>query len=65
MNLRDIKHHECPIDEKEGTLLVDFDTESVPVMDENGNYLYYCDNDGGHTFAVEEDRNSYSSRWRK
>ena len=53
MDLRDIKYHSCPIDEEDGILLVDLETESVPEMDEDGNYLYYCNE--GHTFAVDED----------
>lgn len=64
MDLRDIKYQSCPIDDETGTLMVDFETESVPAMDENGNYLYYCES-GGHTFSVEEDKSSYYSSWKR
>ena len=63
MDLRNIKHHPCPLDEDEGTLLVDMETESVPEMDEDGNYLYYCNS--GHTFAVDEDESDYYPSWRR
>lgn len=63
MDLRDIKHHSCPIDDQDGTLMVDYETESLPAVDEEGNYLYYCDT--GHTFSVDKDESSYYPSWRK
>ena len=52
MNLWPFKHETCPIDEEDAILLVDVETESVPLTDEDGNLLYYC-LEGEHTFAVE------------
>jgi hypothetical protein len=63
MNLRDIKYHSCPIDEEDGILLVDMETESVPEMDEDGNYLYYCNE--GHTFTVDDEESNYYSSWKR
>lgn len=63
MDLRDIKHHTCPIDDNDGILLVDMETESVPEMDEDGNYLYYCHS--GHTFSVEEESSNYYPSWKR
>jgi hypothetical protein len=63
MKIHDIKHHDCPWDNEEGTLLVDLDTESMPVTDEDGNVLYYCEN--GHTFAVDDDKSDYYSNWKR
>jgi hypothetical protein len=63
MGLRDIKYHSCPDDDEDGTLLVDFETESLPVMDEDGNYVYYCPE--GHTFSVDEETSDYYSSWKR
>lgn len=63
MDLRDIKYHSCPIDDEDGTLVVDFETESMPEMDEDGNYLYYCNS--GHTFTVDDEDSNYYSSWRR
>lgn len=52
MNLWPFKHETCPIDEEDAILLVDVETESVPLTDEDGNLLYYC-LEGEHTFTVE------------
>ncbi len=54
MNLHWFKHHTCPVDEEEGTLLVDVETETIPATDEDGNLLYYCE-EGHHIFSVDED----------
>jgi hypothetical protein len=58
------KHHTCPEDESEGTLLVDVETETVPQTDEDGNVLYYC-SEGSHVFAVEEEEVSVQSERRR
>jgi hypothetical protein len=63
MDLRDIKYHSCPVDDEDGILLVDMETESMPEMDEDGNYLYYCNS--GHTFKVDEEESDYYSGWRR
>jgi hypothetical protein len=63
MDIRDIKYHSCPIDDEDGILLVDMETESMPEMDEEGNYLYYCNS--GHTFSVDEEQTDYYSSWRR
>ncbi|HZS76806.1 MAG TPA: hypothetical protein VFA41_09355 [Ktedonobacteraceae bacterium] len=47
-------HHTCPYDDEEAILLVDVETESVPVTDEDGNPMYYC-LEGEHTFSVDSD----------
>ena len=39
--LKAIKHHPCPMGH-DAILLVDLETESVLVLDENGNRQYYC-----------------------
>jgi hypothetical protein len=52
MNLWPFKHETCPIDEEDAILLVDVETESVPLTDEDGNLLYYC-LEGEHTFTIE------------
>lgn len=54
MNLHWFKHHTCPVDEEEATLLVDVETETIPETDEDGNLLYYC-LEGHHIFSVDED----------
>jgi hypothetical protein len=64
MNLSWLKHHVCPEDEQEATLLVDVETESVPVTDENGDLLYYCV-EGKHVFSVDEDGRASSRENRK
>lgn len=48
------KHETCPIDEEDAILLVDAETESIPLTDEDGNPLYYC-MEGEHTFALEKE----------
>ena len=52
MNLQLTKHQPCPLDEQDGVLLVDVETETVPATDEDGNPLYYC-LAGEHTFSVD------------
>lgn len=52
MDLWPFKHHTCPMDDEDGVLLVDVETESVPQTDEDGNLLYYC-LEGEHTFSVD------------
>ena len=64
MNLSWLKHHTCPEDEEEATLLVDVETESVPVTDEDGNLLYYCV-EGQHVFSVDDDGRVCSSEGRR
>ena len=64
MNLSWLKHHTCPEDEEEATLLVDVETETVPVTDEDGNLLYYCV-EGQHVFSVNEDGRASTNESRK
>ena len=64
MNLSWFKHHTCPVDEEEATLMVDVETETVPATDEDGNLLYYCI-EGQHIFSVDEDGRASPSKSRK
>jgi len=64
MNISWLKHHTCPEDEEEATLLVDVETETVPVTDEDGNLLYYCV-EGQHVFSVDKDGRASTSGSRK
>ncbi len=64
MNLSWFKHHTCPVDEEEATLMVDVETETVPATDEDGNLLYYCV-EGQHIFSVDEDGRASPSESRK
>jgi hypothetical protein len=64
MDLSWLKHHTCPEDEEEATLLVDVETESEPVTDEYGNLLYYCV-EGQHVFSVDEDGRASSNNGRR
>jgi hypothetical protein len=64
MNLHWFKHHTCPDDEEEATLLVDVETETIPKRDEDGNLLYYCV-EGQHVFPVDEDGGASLSESRK
>ena len=54
MDLDEMKYYPCPMDQEEAILLVDAETETVPVTDEDGNLMYYCV-EGQHTFYVDED----------
>ncbi|MDQ2904107.1 MAG: hypothetical protein M3Y81_11205 [Chloroflexota bacterium] len=54
MNLKSIKYHTCSEDNQEGILMVDPETESVPVTDADGNILYYC-TQGNHVFSTGAD----------
>ena len=36
------KYHECPADHKQAVLVVDVETETVPVTDYDGNQQYFC-----------------------
>ncbi len=56
-------HETCPLDEDDGILLVDVETESVPYTDEDGNPMYYCP-EGEHTFTVDQD-DDWGSRRRR
>jgi hypothetical protein len=64
MNFHLFKHHTCPEDEEVATVLVDVETETVPVTDEDGNLLYYC-LEGQHIFSVDEDGRANPSESRK
>jgi hypothetical protein len=64
MNLHWFKHHTCPEDEEEATLLVDVETETIPTTDEDGNLLYYC-LEGHHIFSVDEDGRASQGESRK
>jgi len=55
MRLDDIKYYECPMDGEDAVLLVDADSETMPITDEDGNVLYYC-LEGEHYFAVDDDQ---------
>jgi len=52
MKLHQIKYHTCETDDEEGILLVDPETESIPVTDSDGNVLYYC-MEGNHVFSSD------------
>jgi len=54
MNVELIKYHTCPIDEEDGVLLVDAETEMEPSTDGDGNLQYYC-MAGHHTFSADDD----------
>ena len=54
MNVESIKYHTCPIDDEDGVLLVDAETEMEPSTDSDGNLQYYC-MAGHHTFSADED----------
>ena len=62
-NLHDIKYHPDPVDGEDGILLVDMEAEALPEMDEDGNYLYYCNS--SHTFTVDDEQSNYYSSWRR
>ncbi|HEV2581129.1 MAG TPA: hypothetical protein VGT44_09770 [Ktedonobacteraceae bacterium] len=64
MGLWPFKHETCPIDEEDAILLVDVETESIPLTDEDGNPLYYC-MEGEHTFALESESVSSSDEGRR
>ncbi len=52
MHLRPIKYHQCALDQGEGILLVDIDTETIPRKNKHGHRLYYC-MARHHLFAVD------------
>jgi len=54
MDLEQVKHYSCPMDQEEATLLVDLETETMPETDDEGNLQYYCLS-GQHVFCVDED----------
>lgn len=54
MNVELIKYHTCPIDDEDGVLLVDAETETQPTTDSEGNLQYYC-LAGHHTFTAADD----------
>ena len=54
------KHETCPLDEDDAVLLVDAETESIPLTDEDGNPIYYCF-EGEHTFSLESDDDDWGS----
>ena len=54
MNVELMKYHTCPIDDEDGVLLVDADSETQPSTDGDGNLQYYC-MAGRHTFSADED----------
>jgi hypothetical protein len=54
VDLQQIKHSFCQEDEEDAILLVDPETETVPVTDADGNLLYYCIA-GEHILAVDTD----------
>jgi hypothetical protein len=43
------------MDQEDAILLVDVETETVPVTDEDGHLQYYC-LEGQHTFYIDEDK---------
>lgn len=55
MNLDELKYYPCPMDQEDAILLVDVETETVPVTDEDGHLQYYC-LEGQHTFYIDEDK---------
>ena len=54
MNVEEIKYHPSPDGNEEGILLVDPESESVPLTDSDGNLQYYCVG-GKYVFSVDED----------
>ncbi len=54
MNLEQVKYHTCDLDDCDGILLLDAETETLPDTDMDGNMQYYC-LEGHHTFSVDED----------
>jgi len=54
MDVERIKYHTCPLDDEEGILLVDAETETDPSTDGDGNLQYYCMS-GRHTFSADDD----------
>lgn len=57
MDLQMIKRHSCSLDQGDGILLVDIETETIPRTDGGGNPLYYC-LAGHHIFSVDAHNNS-------
>ena len=54
MSVEQIKYHTSPYGDEEGILLVDPETETVPLTDSEGNLQYYCI-EGKYIFSVDED----------
>lgn len=52
MDIQPIKYHKCSLDQGEGVLLVDIESETIPRTDKRGNPQYYCLT-GQHIFTVE------------
>ena len=52
MKIQSFKYHTCSEDDEEGIILVDPETESIPVTDADGNVLYYCTG-GNHVFSSD------------
>jgi hypothetical protein len=52
MKIQQFKYLHCSEDHEEGIILVDPETESIPVTDERGNVLYYCMG-GQHVFSSD------------
>ncbi|HEV2654171.1 MAG TPA: hypothetical protein VGU68_03465 [Ktedonobacteraceae bacterium] len=54
MNVEQIKYHPSPDGDEEGILLVDPESETLPLTDSDGNLQYYCVG-GKYVFSVDED----------
>ena len=54
MNVEQFKYHPSPDGDEEGILLVDPESETLPLTDSDGNLQYYCVG-GRYVFSVDED----------
>ena len=54
MNVEQFKYHPSPDGDEEGILLVDPESETLPLTDSDGNLQYYCVG-GKYVFSVDED----------
>ena len=54
MNVEQFKYHPSPDGDEEGILLVDPESETLPLTDSDCNLQYYCVG-GKYVFSVDED----------
>ena len=64
MNLLAIKYHTCELDQGEGILLVDVESETIPRTNTCGHRLYYCTRKQ-HFFSVDEHGNVIKKEYRE